>query len=229
MIDATIDERRTSDDLDRQKRSPVPDGVIGPLRDRWSPRAFDPTPVPEDVLRTLFEAARWAPSSGNHQPWRFLVVDRRDAVAHDEALACLKPKNADWAKRAPLLVFTFVERAYSSKRGATRANRAAEHDLGLAVANLTAQATAHGLSVHQMGGVDLEAIRRTYEVPEGFDPFTAVAIGRRGSPEVLPDDLQVKEARTRTRRPLEETVFRGRFGRPDASLTGAESGDAEPG
>lgn len=214
------------DELNRRKFEPIGSSVIAPLRRRWSPRAFADRPVADAALRSLFEAARWAASSFNQQPWRFVVATRDDSDAFEAALACLRPKNASWAKRAPVLVFTVIERTWPD---GDDENPSAEHDLGLAVGNLSAQATALGLSLHQMRGIDREAVRETYDVPAGFDPFTAIAIGYRGEPELLADDLRERERAERSRRPLAETVFRGRFGAPEPRVTEpAETEPAEP-
>jgi nitroreductase len=207
------------DDLDERKRAAVPERVIAPIRDRWSPRAFADRPVSQQALRSVLEAARWAPSSFNEQPWRFLVATRDDPAAFATALSCLREKNAAWARSAPVLLLTVVKRTFSNSGGE---NRTAQHDLGLAIGNLTAQATALGLSLHQMGGVRLERIREVYAVPEEYEPVTAIALGYRADPEALPDDLQAKERRERSRKPLSELVFSGAFGRP-ARLTGEDA------
>lgn len=186
-----------------------------PLHDllcrRWSPRAFADRPVSADVLRTLIEAARWAPSSMNEQPWRFLVAPREDREEFQRMLACLVPGNQRWARHAPLLLLTVAQSTFS-KNG--KPNRHAWHDVGLAVANLTVQATALGLSVHQMGGIDRGAIRETYGIPDGYEPVTAVAVGYVGDPEMLSEELAERERAPRSRKPQAEIAFTRRWGKP---------------
>lgn len=200
----------SSDELERIKRAEPEHDIHDLLEQRWSPRAFSDRPLGDPVLLKLFEAARWAPSSNNEQPWRFLMVRREDAPAFAEALSCLKRGNRTWAAGAPVIAFTFAKRTFTHKGGE---NRLRLHDVGQAVAHVTFQATALGVYVHQMGGILLDEVRRTYGVPDAFEPVTAIALGYLGDPGELPDDLRAKELRRRKRRELAELVFAGRFGR----------------
>ncbi|MEO8084909.1 MAG: nitroreductase family protein [Ardenticatenales bacterium] len=180
------------------------------LRDRWSPRAFDPRPVPDAMLRALFEAARWAPSSANNQPWRFVVARAAaEPEAHAAFVACLNAGNRRWAIRAPVLAFACAKRTVERPDRPPRDNAHAWYDLGQAVAHLSVQATAEGLIVHQMAGFDAAAARAACGVPDGFDVVTAVAIGFAGELEALDEDLREREVAPRVRRPLVETVWRG--------------------
>jgi nitroreductase len=177
---------------------------------RWSPRAFDPRPVPAEDLRSLFEAARWAASSFNEQPWVFLVARREDGEAHARMLECLMEGNRSWAKEAGALVLTFSKKTFS-RNG--RPNRCALHDLGQAAAHLALEATARGLFVHQMAGIELDRIRELHGVPEEYEPQTAMAIGYPGRAEDLPESLREMEAAPRGRREQSEFVFSGAWGR----------------
>ena len=179
------------------------------LRRRWSPRAFDPRAIPPAQVRSLLEAARWAPSSYNQQPWRFLIAAREDEDEFARMLGCLVPGNRVWAGRAPLLVLAVAQRAFDDGRP----NRHAAHDVGLAVGQLVLQATALGLFAHQMAGIEADEIRARYALPEGFEPITAIAIGHAGEPATLPDRLREMERSPRTRRPLGDFVFAGAWGR----------------
>ncbi len=179
------------------------------LRRRWSPRAFDPRAIPPAQLRSLLEAARWAPSSYNQQPWRFLIAAREDEDEFARMLGCLVPGNRVWAGGAPLLVLAVAQRAFDDGRP----NRHAAHDVGLAVGQLVLQATALGLFAHQMAGIEADEIRARYALPEGFEPITAIAIGHAGEPTTLPDRLREMERSPRTRRPLGDFVFAGAWGR----------------
>ncbi|HRF01467.1 MAG TPA: nitroreductase family protein [Pirellulaceae bacterium] len=183
--------------------------ILPVLAERWSPYVLAPKGVPDELIKALFEAARWAASSYNEQPWRFIVASRTDAAAFDQALGCLLEANQGWAKHAGLLAFTVVSRSFA-RNGSP--NRVAEHDLGLAMGNLCAQATAFGLSVHQMGGVNLSKVRQTYAIPDGFDPVTAFAVGYPGDPSTADAGLAERDRGPRARRPLTETVFGGKWG-----------------
>lgn len=179
------------------------------IRNRWSPRAFDPQPVPRQAVVSIFEAARWAASASNEQPWHFIIAGREDAEAFGRALDCLVPGNQAWAKNAGLLALTIVRLT----RGNGEPYRHALHDMGLAAAQLTFQAMAAGLMVHQMAGIDRDKVRATYQVPAGYDPVTAIAIGRQADPAALPVEKQQQERAPRQRKALAEMVFAGEFGR----------------
>lgn len=180
------------------------------IRERWSPRAFSSEPVNSQDLHSLLEAARWAPSSMNEQPWRFVMADRfRDPEAHARVLSTLVPQNAAWAGRAPVLMVA-VSKMTHTHNGAP--NRHALYDTGAATALLTLQATWHGLSVHQMGGFHADQARKLLGIPEGFEPVAVLAIGHPGDPADLSDNLRTRELAPRQRRPLNELVFNGSWG-----------------
>ena len=178
--------------------------LLDAIRYRWSPRAFSERPVEEEKLRSLLEAARWAASSYNEQPWRFLLATKQDPEAYDRLLGCLNEKNRKWARTAPALMLSFAKKTFSQ---GDKANRHAWHDVGLAMGNLLMQATVLGLYAHQMAGILPEEIRATYDAPDDFEPVAGVALGYLGDPSVLPEGLQEKERAPRSRRPLGETVF----------------------
>lgn len=180
------------------------------LRRRWSPRAFSPRPVRADTLARLFEAARWAASSLNEQPWGFVVADARDRPEDfARLLGCLNESNAVWAGAAPVLMLSVAKRRFD--RGGAE-NRHAWHDVGQAAASLTLQATAEGLAAHQMAGFDADRAREELGLPEGWDPVAVIAVGYPGDPEALPEKLRERERAVRTRKPSSEFVFRGRWG-----------------
>lgn len=179
------------------------------IRRRWSPRAFADRSVATADLVGLLEAARWAPSSGNEQPWRFLIARREETESFARLLACLVPGNQRWAASAPVLMLTATRRAFVRN---DKPNRHAMHDAGLALANLLIEATARGLAAHPMAGFDADAARLAFSIPEEFDPVAAVAIGYPGDPERLPDDLRAREIAPRTRRPLAESLFGSTWG-----------------
>ena len=183
--------------------------IMDLMRRRWSGRAFDSRPLPHSTLAAILEAARWAPSSGNSQPWRFIVLDGRDAAARADGEALLADGNA-WAKRAPVLLIG-VAREVNDK-GAPTVHGG--HDLGLATQNLMLQAFALGLTVHAMGGFSREEARRRFSIPTGFAPLTMLAIGYPGDPEMLDEKHRAQETTERTRKPLGEIAFDGAWEKP---------------
>jgi len=177
---------------------------------RWSPYAWSRRPVPREDLVSVFEAARWAPSSFNEQPWRYLVATRDDPAAFDAMLSCLVEGNREWARHAPVLALALVSEKYARN---DKPNKVALHDLGLASATLTLEAVSRGLAVHQMGGILPDRIREVYGVPDDMRPVTALAIGYpAGDGESVPEAFRERDARPRSRRPLSETVFSGTWG-----------------
>lgn len=193
-----------------EKPAPVDYPIHDLLRRRWSPRAFAPDPVEPEKLRSLFEAARWAPSSFNEQPWAFLVATREEPDGFRRLLDCLIESNAVWAQHAPVLALS-VARRHFERDG--RENRHAFHDVGQAVAHLTVQATHFGLFVHQMAGFDVERARTELGLPEGWDPVAMIALGYPGDPNTLPERLRQRELAPRVRKPQREFVFGPGWGR----------------
>jgi nitroreductase len=188
------------------------DHPVHPLiRERWSPRAFSLKPVPTEVLRSLFEAARWAPSSNNEQPWAFLVATKDDREFHDKMVSTLVEFNQTWAKHAPVLAIAISELAFA-RNG--HANRNAFYDTGAAVADLTTEATARGLLVHQMAGFDPHKAIELFSIPTGWEPIAAFVVGYPGDPQALPEPLREREHAPRTRKPLAEFVMSGSWGKP---------------
>ena len=179
---------------------------------RWSPRAFDGArDVPRGELLRLFEAARWSPSSGNEQPWAFVVADRaRDAEAHAVLLATLTERNQAWARAAPVLVLVAVRLAPDDDN---RPAPAPWYDAGQAVAFLTLQATSQALSIRQMAGFDHARAREACHVPADFEPAVVMAIGYAGDPEALAVERHREaERQPRARRLMTEFVFERRWG-----------------
>ncbi|MGE0711339.1 MAG: nitroreductase family protein [Planctomycetota bacterium] len=179
------------------------------IAQRWSPYAFADRDVSVACLRSLFEAARWSPSSYNAQPWSYLVATRDDPAEHARLLACLLEPNQLWARHAPVLALGVVSHDFAHNG---QPNRAALHDLGLAAANLSLEATARGLVVHQMIGIDPEKARETYGIPARSEALTGLAIGYLGDPAALPEHLRERDLRPRQRKPLAEFVFSGAWG-----------------
>lgn len=196
--------------------SPTRNDIHPLLRQRSSPRAFSPRPVEPEKLRRLFEAARWAPSSYNAQPWRFIVARRERTAEYLRLLSVLVPQNALWARQAPVLALAIAKLDFDQNG---RPNRHAFYDLGQAVAQLAVEATALDLAVHQMGGFDAEQARAIFGIPAGYAPAAVLAIGTRGDPETLPEPLRNLERAPRTRKPLEELVFTESWGKVSPLVT----------
>lgn len=175
------------------------------IRQRWSPRAYDDRPVDRELLRQLFDAARWAPSSFNEQPWRFFVATQKNPEEFDRLSEILMSGNS-WAKEAPVLGLTVVKNRFSKN---DKENRVARHDLGQAVSYLTIEAMRHELYVHQMAGIHLDKARELLNIPEGFDPVTMFTIGYIGEPDQLPENLQTSERAERSRKEIDEVLFMG--------------------
>jgi nitroreductase len=181
------------------------------FRRRWSPRAFDERPIEPEKVTSLFEAARWAPSSNNEQPWRFLVATKEQEAEYARLLDCLLEGNRKWAYRAPVLILSVARMTFGDD---AKPNRHAYHDTGLATENLVLQATASGLAAHQMAGFDLDKARANLNIPQGFEPVAMIAIGYPRDPDVLPDYLKQRELAPRERNPISAFVFSGDFGKP---------------
>lgn len=187
------------------------------IRDRWSPRSFDSSrPVPPATLVALLEAARWAASSNNAQPWRFIVATRDNAAEFDKALGCFNARNQRWARTAPVLIIVCTRKAFEANGNP---NVHAWYDAGAAMAQLSLQATAMGLRLHQAAGIERDKARATYNVPEEFDICSGIGLGYQGDPDALPEELPGREREPRARKALTDIVFAGAFG-TSAKLAG---------
>ncbi len=176
------------------------------IRERWSPRAYDDRPVERAKLYSIFEAARWAPSANNRQPWHFIIGTNEHPDDHARLAAILNERNRRWAERAPVLILAVAQ--LSSRPGKEYTSL---FDVGLAVGNLVHQAVDLGLVTYQMGGFDADLARATLGIPDGYVPVVAIALGYPGPAAALPDDLQEREAAPRFRKPLEEFVYQGQW------------------
>ena len=179
------------------------------IANRWSPRAFSEKEIAPADLRSLFEAARWAPSSNNEQPWAFLVATRNDPEEFSNALQPLVEFNANWAKHAYVLGYAVSELHFAKNNSP---NRNAQYDTGSAMAMLSTEATSRGLMVHQMAGFDPDTAREVFDIPSGWDAIAAFAIGYPGDPASLPEPYRSRETSPRVRKPIRDFVMSGKWG-----------------
>lgn len=186
------------------------------IAERWSPRAFERREISSSDLGSLFEAARWAPSAYNDQPWNFIVARRGESDVFAPILDCLVEGNRVWAKEAAVLMIAVARTAF---RHNGKPNRHAIYDTGQAVAWMSVQATALGLRVHQMGGFSTTKVRDLLGVPDGYEPITALALGYEGDPRDLPETLQLSERAERQRNTVDEFVHSPAWGHKRADLT----------
>ena len=193
-------------------RSASPDYPVNELiSKRWSPYVFSNRLIPRDDLRSIFEAARWAASSFNEQPWRYVVASRDQGQDFERMLSCLLDGNQAWAREAPTLALGCTRTTFSRNN---RPNRVAQHDLGLASAGLCLEATSRGIQVHQMAGILPGKAREIFAIPEEFEVVTALAMGYWTGPDSGARELRARDEGERIRRPQAEFVFAGRWGRP---------------
>ena len=190
------------------RRAPADHPIHDLIAERWSPFVFAKRAVPPAEIASLLEAARWAPSSYNEQPWRYLVGFRGDD-AYAGILESLVPGNRAWAQAAPVLMVGVASERYARN---DKPNAHAWHDLGLATGNLLAEATARGLRVHPMGGFSADVVRERFGVPEHFAPVAALAVGYHGDPGEADETLAGYEQRERVRRPLAAFAFGATWG-----------------
>ena len=194
--------------------NPVEQPVLDAIANRWSPYRFEAREVEEEKLLCLLEAARWAASSFNDQPWSWIIARRQDDEDFQRMIGCLMEANRTWANQAGVLMVTVIRNSFQYNG---KPNRVALHDLGQAAAHLALQATSLGLQVHQMAGVNLSAMRQEYAIPEGYSPQTAIAIGYPDRSEPVTDlgrDLSKRENGARRRKPLRDQVFARSWGSP---------------
>lgn len=179
------------------------------LAKRWSPYGFDKRPISQEDFCSLLEAARWAASSYNEQPWSYIVATQDQTELFAKVLSCLVEPNQAWAKAAPVLLLCCTSLNFS-RNG--KPNAAASHDLGLAAGNLCLEATSRGLSVHQMIGILPDKAREVFAIPNGVQALTAMAIGYAADPANLPSEFKDRDTSARQRKPLADFVFGDSWG-----------------
>lgn len=180
--------------------------VIEPIIERWSPMAFDPKPVEEEKILAMFEAARWAPSSFNEQPWRYIYAQKGDT--NRDVLESLLTEGNAWAKNAGVLMISFASKNFARNN---KPNYHSLHDTGAASAYLVAQLPSLGLVGHQMQGFDSEHANEKLGVPDDFAPGSMIAVGYYGDHNALKDDWKQREDAPRVRKDLHEIAFNGEW------------------
>ena len=192
-----------------RRTAPTDFAISALIANRWSPLAFTGQLLPDEIVFTIMEAARWAPSSFNEQPWHFVLALRQDKADFERVLGLLSGKNQRWAAKASVLGVALMRSRLS---GADTPNPHASHDLGQAMALMSLQATELGLGMRQLEGFDTVAARTELDIDGEYEPLTAFAIGPVDEPDTLPEDLLRQECAPRKRRPVAESVSFGTFG-----------------
>ena len=183
------------------------------IANRWSSRAYDATkPVSHAQIITLLEAARWAPSSYNDQPWRFIVCNKNtDSEAWQKAFDCLMPSNQAWVANVPVLILGCANTVLDINQ---QANRFAQYDTGAAAISICLQATHIGLMAHQMGGYHVDKAREAFAIPAQYTPMSMIAVGYAGEQTQLSTDLYERDVAPRKRKPLGELCFSETWEKP---------------
>lgn len=175
------------------------------IKNRWSPRSFSNKEVTKEMIDLLFEAARWAPSAMNEQPWNYHFVHRDNQKIFNEIVDILTGTNPVWAKHAQVLIISVVKKNYDYHN---RPNKNALHDLGAANISIAIQAAEMGLQVHQMGGFDkIKAVEYLHLNIENFEPVTIFAVGFPGEEKPQTEDLLQRKRQSESRKNLNDFVF----------------------
>lgn len=203
MTNETQFQSQINDDVKEIRHADYP--IDAAFLNRWSPRAFSPEPIDDETLMRIFEHARWAASSFNEQPWRFVIARSEEDRAR--FLSFLAPANQEWAKTAPVLVLIVSKKNFSHNG---KPNRVYQFDAGTASGYMSLGATLNGLYAHGMAGFDPEMSRAVFGIPEDFEPIAAFAIGKKGDPGSLPDEVRQREIPS-GRRPVKDSIMEGRF------------------
>lgn len=187
--------------------------VLDLIKQRKSVRDFSDKNVDEEILMQLFEAARWAPSAFNAQPWRFIYANKNEnPELYEKLINLLLEFNQAWAKAAPVLIVSLARLKYELSG---EDYKHAWHDVGLAIGNMSIMATSLGLNLHQMSGFNAELTKLELNIPDNFEPVTMIALGYPAKTGNLPLDIFRMEGSQRERKPLDEIVFNSEFDKPE--------------
>lgn len=185
--------------------------ILEIIQERWSPYSFSSVPVEEFKLKAMFEAAGFAPSCNNEQPWLFVYTTQDDKPVFNVYLGFLNESNRVWAKDAYALVISMAQTRFS-KSG--KINRYAFHDTGMAVTNLLLQALALDVYVHQMGGFSVEKVKEYFKLDGNIEPVAVMAVGYLGDGFSLPPELLSRDEKKRPRKSMNEYTFRNYLSGP---------------
>lgn len=193
-----------------EKSAPTEVAIHELLAGRWSPRAISNQAITREELHSVLEAARWAPSAYNMQPWRFMAFDRnRDAAAFQKAFATLVPFNQGWNAHVPVLICALAK----TLNAKGEVNRTAPYDTGAAGMSLVLQAHALGLAAHEMSGFDPNAFREAFAIPADVEVIAMISLGHHGDASSLDDALREREGAPRVRVAIGEIAFDGEWGK----------------
>jgi len=181
--------------------------ILEAIKERWSPYAFDTRPIEREKIEILFEAARWAPSSFNEQPWRYVYATKEDGELREKINSLLQPGNS-WAAAVPLLIVSFYKKTFTYNG---KPNVHGLHDLGCASGYMVLQCRSLGLIAHQMAGFKASEANVLLGVPDDFSSGSMIAVGYPGDPKKLSEDLRKREETPRSRKEMKEFAFRGPF------------------
>jgi nitroreductase len=185
--------------------------ILDTIKKRWSPFSFSSKAVEEYKLNAILEAARYAPSSSNEQPWMFIMATKETPQKFDDFISFLEESNKIWAKSAFALIVSLARTRYTYK---DRPNRFALHDTGMAVGNILLQATSMDIYIHQMGGYSVEKVRKYFNLAEGIDPVAILAVGYLGDGKELTGELLKRHNTRRPRKEISEYSFRNNLYNP---------------
>lgn len=189
------------DELEEKKTAETTRPVHNLIRRRWSPRSFADKPIGDEGMQTLFEAAGWAASSRNEQPWEYIYAHRSDDESYQKLLGCLNEGNRKWAKDAAVLVLSLARRHHSHNE---KPNRHYLHDTGSANTTMLLQAASMDIYGHMMAGFQMDKTIEAFELPDDVEPCCFIALGYLGDPEQLEEPYRSRELKPRQRRPVEK-------------------------
>lgn len=185
--------------------------ILEIIQERWSPYSFSPAPVESFKLKAMFEAASYAPSCNNEQPWQFVFSTQDEKEVFDDYVEFLADGNKVWARHAYALVISMAHTRFSHSG---KPNRHAFHDTGMAVANLLSQATALDIYVHQMAGYSVEKVKEYFSLGDDIEPVAMMAIGYLGDGSLIPPELLKRDENRRPRKSITEFVFKNSLIKP---------------
>jgi nitroreductase len=185
--------------------------VLEIIQERWSPYSFSPAPIEEFKLKAMMEAAGYAPSCNNEQPWVFVLTTRENSAVFEDYLGFMNDTNKEWAKNAFAIIISMARTKFTHSG---KPNRFAFYDTGMAVSNLLLQALALDIYVHQMGGYSVDKVKKYFNLGEELEPVAMMAVGYLGEGESLSPELYKRDEKRRSRKVVNEFVFKNSLSDP---------------